>query len=92
VSLGGPDSVIVYRQKESYRRQAQLDAAANSIRRRRRRSDDDDHDDVASSSLSLTFAVSNASQGVLVYSRSSDTAFTLLYVRLTTAFCQQTVV
>jgi len=75
LSLGGPDSVIVYRQKETFRRQAQLDAAANMIRRRRR------SDAADTSTLSLSFAVSNATEGVLVCSQSSDAAFTVLYVR-----------
>ena len=79
VSLGGPDSVVVYRQKEPFRRQAQLDAAANIVGRRRR---SDDAAVAAASTLSLTFAVSNTSRGVLVCSRSSDTAFTVLYVRV----------
>jgi len=77
LSLGGPNSVVIYRQKETFRRQAQLDAAANSIRRRRRSAAATD-----TSTLSLSFAVSNATEGVLVYSHSSDTSFTVLYVRV----------
>ena len=75
LSLGGPNSVVIYRQKETFRRQAQLDDAANNIRRRRRSAAATD-----ASTLSLSFAVNNATAGVLVYSRSSDTSFTLLHV------------
>ena len=68
--------MIVYRQKETYRRQALLDQTANSVQRVRRSAGD-----AETSTLSLSFAVNNANQGVLVYSQSSDNAFTLLYVR-----------
>jgi len=78
VSLGGPNSVIIYRQKETFRRRAQLHAAAavNNVRRRRRSAVPRD----TSTTMSLTFAVSNATQGVLVCSQSSPSVFTILYV------------
>jgi len=81
LSLGGPDSVIIYRQKETFRRQAELDAAANIIGRRRRSAAHDD-----TSSLSLLFAVSNVTEGVLLCSRSSDKSYTVLYVRVVHSF------